>query len=205
MIVLSVAIGMATGNINAVSQAAISGAADAVALFIILLGTICMWNGLMKIAEASGVTAFIARVLSPVTRLLFPDLDPKGEGVEAITMNMTANFLGLGNAATPLGLRAMKKMSESSGGSKTATNSMAMFVVINTASLQLVPTTIAMLRIKAGSTNPFDILPCIWISSIITLCTGVILAKLMSRQKIFAPGPGNNKPRLHGRQANGVR
>lgn len=183
MIILSVLIGIVTGRIGAVSQAAITGAADAVGLFIVLLGTICMWNGLMKIAQAAGITRVIAKLLSPLTRRLFPDIKPDSEGMQAITMNMTANFLGLGNAATPLGLRAMKKMAECGPKKGEATNSMAMFVVMNTASLQLVPTTIAVIRIKCGSSQPFDILPCIWIASLVTLCSGIALAKLMSARR----------------------
>ena len=182
MITLSVIIGIADGRINEVSTAALTGAADAVALFLILLGTICMWSGLMKIAEAAGITAIIAKLLSPITKRLFPDLKPDSEGMQAITMNMTANFLGLGNAATPLGLRAMKIMAESSPKKDTATNSMAMFIVINTASLQLIPTTIAAIRINNGSKSPFDILPCIWLASIVTVVTGVVLAKIMSKK-----------------------
>jgi spore maturation protein A len=183
MLVFSVLIGVYTGRIGEVSQAAITGAADAVGLFLILLGTICMWNGLMKIAEKAGITTLISRLLSPLTRRLFPDLPPDGEGIQAVTMNMTANFLGLGNAATPLGLRAMKKMAETSREKGVATDSMAMFIVMNTASLQLVPATIAAIRIKCGSTSPFDILPCIWISSTVTLCAGIALAKLMSARR----------------------
>lgn len=182
MIALSVFIGIFTGRITAVSTAAITGATDAVALFLILLGTICLWSGLMKIAQEAGITGLIARLLSPVTKRLFPDLDPKSEGMQAITMNMTANFLGLGNAATPLGLRAMKKMEEISPIKGTATDSMAMFVVINTASLQLIPTTIAAIRIKYGSAAPFDILPCIWLASSVTLLTGIVLAKSLSKK-----------------------
>lgn len=183
ILVLSILIGAATGRIGAVSQAAITGAAGAVELFLLLLGTICMWNGLMKIAEYAGVTDAICKLLSPLTRRLFPDLKPSSEGMQAITMNMTANLLGLGNAATPLGLRAMKYMAQEAPSKGVATDSMAMFVVINTASLQLVPTTIATIRIKYGSGAPFDILPCIWISSIVTLSVGILLAKLLARKR----------------------
>lgn len=183
LIAIAIVVGIANGRINEVSRAALTGAGDAVALFLILLATICLWNGLMKIAEKSGVTKAVARLLSPLTRRLFPDIDPKGEAMQAMTMNMTANFLGLGNAATPLGLRAMKRLNEYPHEKGTATNSMAMFLIINTASLQLVPTTIAAIRIKCGSAQPFSMLPCIWITSIVTLCTGVLLANLFSRRR----------------------
>lgn len=188
MLVLSVVIGFCTGRIAAVSQAALGGAADAVALFLILLGTICMWNGLMKIAEYAGITGWVSRLLSPVTRRLFPDLKPGSEGMEAVTANLAANFLGLGNAATPLGLRAMKLMAEKAPQKGVATDSMAMFLVMNTASLQLVPATIAALRMKYGSKSPFEILPCTWIASFTTLTVGILLATLMSRRK-RAAGP----------------
>lgn len=183
MIVLAVITGAVTGRMGAVSQAAVAGASDAVALFLLLLGTICLWNGLMKIAEKAGVTRLIAKLLEPVTKRLFPDLKHDDEGIGAVTMNLTANFLGLGNAATPLGLRAMKYMSAHSHENGTATDSMAMFIVMNTASIQLVPTTIAAIRIKCGCAHPFDILPCIWLSSIVTLLSGILLARLMSSRK----------------------
>ena len=181
MVLLSVGIGIADGRIGEVSAAAIRGAEDAVVLCITLLGVICLWNGLMNIAERSGVTRQLARLFLPFTRRLFPDVPPEGAGMQAICMNMTANLLGLGNAATPLGLRAMREMAGvSDREKKTASNSMAMFVVINTAALQLIPTTTAALRIKFGSKTPFDILPCTWISSLVSLAVGITLALLLS-------------------------
>lgn len=181
LILLSIIVGAANGRIGAVSRAAVSGATGAVELFLLLMGTICLWSGLMRIAEYAGVTHVISRLLSPLTRRLFPDIQPESEGMQAITMNMTANLLGLGNAATPLGLQAMKYLAGEAPHKGVATDSMAMFVVVNTASIQLVPTTIAAMRIQYGSAAPFSILPCIWLSSIVTLTAGVLLAKLMAR------------------------
>jgi spore maturation protein A len=143
----------------------------------------CLWNGIMKIADAGGLTKALAKILSPITKKLFPDVKPGSEGMKAICMNIAANFLGLGNAATPFGLKAMKEMSDNSLEKKTATDSMATFIVINTASIQLIPTTIAVIRLKYGSAAPFDILPCVWISSIITLLCGILFAKLMEGPK----------------------
>lgn len=180
MILLSVAIGLMTGKIGAVSQAAIKGAQDAVLLSITLLGVICLWNGLMKIAEAAGITRWLANLFLPLTRRLFPDLPAHGAGMQVVCMNMAANLLGLGNAATPLGLRAMREMSAVAPNKKVATNSMAMFVVINTAALQLVPTTTAAIRIHFGSSTPFDILPCTWISSLVSLAVGIGFAFALS-------------------------
>lgn len=180
MILLSVWIGWMTGRIDAVSQAAIKGAQEAVVLSITLLGVICLWNGLMKIAEASGITRWLARLFLPFTRRLFPDLPVQGAGMQAVCMNITANLLGLGNAATPLGLCAMREMSAVAPHKGTATNSMAMFVVINTAAIQLIPTTTAAIRIHFGSSTPFDILPCTWISSLVSLAVGVGVTFILS-------------------------
>jgi spore maturation protein A len=191
LIALSVICGISTGHINEVSQAALGGASDAVTLFIILLGTICLWNGLMKIADSSGITQLLADFLSPVIKRLFKDLPPNGAGMKAISMNIAANFLGLGNAATPFGLVAMKEMADNAPEKGVATNSMAMFIVINTASLQLIPTTIAVLRMKCGSRAPFDILPCVWFASIVTLLCGILFARLFEREPRRKIQPGN--------------
>lgn len=184
LIAVSVIFGISSGRVNDVSQAALSGAGNAVSLFITLLGSICLWNGLMKIADACGITNILARLLSPITKRLFPDLEPSGKGMKAICMNMAANFLGLGNAATPFGLNAMKEMSKHSAKKDTATDSMAMFIVVNTASLQLIPTTIAVIRMKYGASSPFDILPCVWLASIITLFCGIILARIFETMSL---------------------
>lgn len=184
LIAVSVVFGIATGRINEVSQATLNGAVNAVTLFLTLLGSICLWNGLMKIADACGITKALAKILAPITKHLFPDLSPSGPGMKAICMNMAANFLGLGNAATPFGLSAMKYMSKQAIDKNTATNSMAMFIVINTACLQLIPTTIAVIRIKYGSSSPFEILPCVWMSSIVTLICGIILARLFENTSL---------------------
>lgn len=185
LIGLSVLCGFATGHAGDVSQAALSGACDAVALFVTLLGSICMWNGLMEIADSCGITKLLAKFMSPVIKRLFPDLEPNGAGTKAICMNIAANFLGLGNAATPFGLMAMKEMAKKTIKKDTASDSMAMFIVINTACLQLIPTTIAVIRLKCGSASPFDILPCTWFSSIVTLICGIIFAKIL--EKSFRP------------------
>ena len=193
LIGISVIFGMATGHINDVSQASLNGAGNAVTLFITLLGSICLWNGLMKIADACGITGLLAKLLSPATKRLFPDLKPNSAGMKAVSMNIAANFLGLGNAATPFGLCAMKEMVKHSSKKGVATDSMAMFIVINTASLQLIPTTIAVIRMKYGSVAPFDILPCVWLSSIVTLLCGIIFARLFegiySRKSLIKASP----------------
>lgn len=195
LIAISVIFGIITGKIDQVSQAAISGAFEAVTLFLILLATICLWSGIMKIADKAGITLMLQKMLLPITKRLFPDVKPESAGMKAISMNIAANLLGLGNAATPLGLQAMKELSahsvehgsveHSSKDKSTATNSMITFVVMNTASLQLIPTTIAALRIKYGSATPFDIVPAVWLASIVTVIFGVTLSKVLEQNSIL--------------------
>lgn len=199
----SLVFGACTGRIGKVSQAAVAGAGEAVSLFLVLLAAICLWNGLMKIAEKTGVTRLIQRMLLPVTRLLFRDLPPESEGMRAVSMNITANLLGLGNAATPLGLRAMAEMKKQNGGRKSASNSMATFVVMNTASVQLIPTTIAAIRIRNGSAAPFDILPAMWLASFCTLCFGVLMARALEHTGRDSPPRHKKKRPARGARGDG--
>ena len=134
----------------------------------------------MKIAQESGITDYLSRLLSPITKRLFKGLNPRGKAVSAISMNLVANFLGLGNAATPLGIKAMCEMAKEQRITGVATNDMAMFVVLNTAALQLIPTTTALLRMQYGSATPLDILPLTWMSSIASIVVGVIMARTLS-------------------------
>ena len=130
---ISILCALATGRMQEVSDAVLSGAGDAVQLVISLLGMMCLWTGLMKIADAGGITRILSRAFAPVMKRLFPDYEPESPAVRAICMNVTANLLGLGNAATPMGIAAMKEMAKTNPTPGVANNSMAMFVVINTA------------------------------------------------------------------------
>ena len=176
IMLLSVIFGAINGKMQAVSDAVFSGGQQAVELSLTLLGTICLWSGLMSIAEKAGLTRALSRLMSPVLRLLFPGLDPAGPAARAISMNVAANILGLGNAATPLGLNAMRQLQEENPQKDTASNHMILFVVMNTASIQLIPTTIAALRARYGSHSPMDVMPAIWISSVLSLCVGIVAA-----------------------------
>ena len=169
-----------TGRMPQLSEAAMGQAGEAVTLVLSLTGMLCLWSGLMKIAQESGLTELLSRLLSPVTKRLFKGLRPNGEAVNAITMNLIANFLGLGNVATPLGIRAMCEMAKEQRADGAATNDMAMFVVVNTASIQLIPTTTAMLRMQAGSAAPLDILPATWIASVGSVAVGIVMAGLLA-------------------------
>lgn len=164
------------GNTDNLSAAFADSAADAVQLMLTLAGVICLWSGLMKVAERSGLNALVARLFAPLLKKLFPRLTRDSEAFEAISMNISANLLGLGNTATPLGLRAMKELHRLDGESGTASDEMVIFVVMNTASLQLFPTTLGMLRANYGSKAPFEVLVPIWLSSACALTVALIIA-----------------------------
>lgn len=180
MIIFSVFLGIVNGKIDAVSIAAINECTSAVELIFSICGVICLWSGLMKVATEAKLTDKIASFLSPITTKLFKGIKPNSPAAKAISMNITANLLGLGNAATPLGLLAMKEMKKMSH-SSSATNNMIVFVVLNTASLQLVPTTTGILRFQYGSENPFIILPAVWLSSITSVTIAVITALILGK------------------------
>lgn len=180
MILFAVVTGLAAGRAAPLSDAIMQGGSQAVELTIKLLGMLCLWGGLSKIAEESGLTRGICRVLSPLLRLVFPGLSMDSPAAKAIAMNVSANLLGLGNAATPLGLYAMQKLQEENKSPLVASNHMIYFVVLNTASIQILPTTVAMMRSAHGSANPMEMMPAVWICSVGALCMGLLMARLLT-------------------------
>lgn len=180
LIVFSVIFGIIAGRMNEVSNAAIASCGDAVGLMITLTGSMCLWSGLMKVADRACLTEKISGLFSPLIKVLFGGMDHKSESAKAITLNISANLLGLGNAATPLGIAAMRAMDKENNHGKTASNNMIIFVVLNTASMQLIPTTTAILRQAAGSSRPLDIMPAVWVSSFVSVASGIIMCKLLS-------------------------
>ena len=173
---------LVNGNVEAVTQGALDGAKSAVEMTLALLGMMCFWTGLLEIAKRSGMTEKLARLARPLMSFLFPQLKRDGAAVSTIVMNMTANFLGLSNAATPLGLKAMEELNRANGGSSRASDAMCMFVVINTASINLIPTTLITLRSAAGSSDPFGIIVPVWISSLLSVTVGVAAVKMFSKK-----------------------
>ena len=152
MMLISVVVGTATGNIDAVTEAAINMAKTAVEIAIGLIGIMALWLGTMKIAEESGLIRIIARALRPITIRLFPDVPIDHPAIGSIVLNMAANILGLGNAATPLGLKAMEELQELNPYKDTATNAMCTFLAINTSSVQLIlPATVVALMGAASN------------------------------------------------------
>ena len=175
MVLVSILCGLATGNGAAVGAAALEGAGAAVELCLAMAGVLCLWMGIMEIMKRSGLSAGLSRLL----RRLYPDYARDREVMDCISANVSANLLGLGNAATPLGIQAARKMSRRSPG--VASDGLCMLVVCNTASIQLIPTTVAAVRMAAGCQTPFDILPAVWVTSALSVLTGIGAAKLLAR------------------------
>lgn len=188
IICLSFLFASVTGKMSDLSSAALTSCKDAVTLCVSLCGTICLWNGVMKVAERSGAVKKLSCVFAKPLGLLFPDIDKKGAAMQYIVMNFISNLLGLGNASTPLGIksdeRAEKKNKKAD---KTATRSMIILVVMNTASIQFFPSTIVAIRASYGSASSSDIVPYVWIVSTIALGASVISVfaadKISSRRK----------------------
>ena len=182
MIVLAYIVGVFTGNVEEVTKGAMEGAGQAITTCIGLLGSMCLWTGLSKVAEDSGLTEVFAKVLTPVTKVIFPRIKSGSAPHRAIVMNMVANLLGMGNAATPLGIKAMHELDKLNHHKAVASREMCMFVVVNTASIQLIPATVISLAQANGGTTPTDIIVPVWICSICALVVGVTMAKIFEKR-----------------------
>lgn len=183
LILISAAAAAVTGKSAELTEAVLNKPVEAVNLCIYLCGGMCFWGGLMRIAEKSGFTDIISRIFAVPLGRLFGNIDKNGRAFRAVCMNITANLLGLGNAATPLGIEAMKALKEEEKGDSSATPSMIVFTVLNTASLTLIPSTAVSLRMKYGSAAPMEILPAVWITSAAALTVSVTAAKLFGGGK----------------------
>ena len=179
MAVLSILCGLATGRGELVAAAAVEGAQAAVELCVSIAGMLCLWTGVMEIMRRSGLAEGLSRLLRPVLSLLFPQVSGDRGVMDSISANVSANLLGLGNAATPLGIEAVRRMERKTPG--TASDAMCMLVLCNTASIQLIPTTVASVRAAAGSSSPFDILPAVWLASALSVGVGIAACKLLAR------------------------
>ena len=165
------------GNIENVSNGIFDSLESVVNLSLTLLGTLCMWNGIMEIAMNTSFVEKLTNIIKPLMKFLFPNLNNK-KAYQEISMNMIANVLGLGNAATPLGLKAMKTLQEENENKDKVSNHMAMFIVLNTASLQLIPTNVIAIRTSLGSQMPSGIIFPVWIATIIAAIVGVTATKI---------------------------
>ncbi len=182
MILVALIVSLFTGRIEETVAAATDGAKSAVESSIGLLGIMCLWTGLARIGEKAGVINVFGRFLRPFTKILFPKLKGDSPVVGSMVLNMMANLMGMGNAATPLGIKATKELQKLNGYKKSASNEMCMFIVINTASLQLIPTTLISMRQSYGAENPGEIIVPIWIVSIVALIVGVTVAKILEKR-----------------------
>ncbi|MFI3324628.1 MAG: nucleoside recognition domain-containing protein [Clostridia bacterium] len=181
MIVSSVLYSILTGSVSQTSQELLQGGTTAVTITIGLVGAMAFWLGITELAVKCGITKKISTFLKPIIVFLFPEHKNNTLISEKITLNITANLLGLGNAATPLALDAMKEMQILNKNKDTPTKSMILFVLINTASLQILPTQIATLRLNYGSEEPFSVLIPIWLVSLCTLVFVIIVCKFIQR------------------------
>lgn len=181
MIFFGVLVGLITGNGEGISKSIVGSVDSTVQFMIGLVGLMCFWCGVMKVAEKSGLTQKLSRILRPVLKLIFKEAAKDEKALGAIVMNITANMLGLGNAATPFGIKAMQEMDRLNKEKGKATNDMALFLVLNAACIQLVPTTIISIRAASGSSNPGAIILPAIIASTIAAIVGVVSCKILQR------------------------
>ena len=184
-IVTSIVLGGINGKIDAVTQASMNSAKLAVDISISLIGVMALWLGIMKLAEASGIIVIISKIIKPITKRIFPDVPDGHPAIGNIAMNFSANALGLTNAATPIGIKAMKELQKLNKDKGTATNAMCTFLAINTAGFQLVPASIIAVLLAAGSTNPTIIIGPTLFATSTALITAVIAVKLLEQIPCF--------------------
>ena len=166
-----------TGRGGALAASIIEGAQAGVTLAISLAGSLCLWSGLGRLMEAVGITEALSRLLRPVLFRVFPAARSDAELAQALSGNICANFLGLGNAATPMGISAARRMKQGDA----ATDELCRLIVLNTASIQLIPANVAAVRSSLGCASPFDILPAVWVTSLCSAALGVAAACLLGR------------------------
>lgn len=179
MILFSLIVASISGTLNETVNAAFAGAQASVETVLSFAGVMCFWTGMLKLAEKSGISEKIEKLLSPVVRRLFKKTD--SEARKYISMNITANMLGMGNAATPMGIKAMSALDKHNKNPLYPSDDMCMFVVLNTTSFQLIPTTIIALRAAASSQNPFSVILPIWITSAVSIIAAVTAVKIMCK------------------------
>ena len=181
-IIISCVYGILSGKTNQINDSIFASVEEAVNLCITFLGTISLWSGIMNIATKTSLMKKLTMLLQPIIKFLFPEIHRNPDIEKDISMNMAANVMGLGNAATPLGIKAMQSMQKENNKKDTLSNSMIMFIVINTASIQIIPTSILAIRSSLSSQNPTEIMLPVWISSVCSLITVVIITKILTKK-----------------------
>ena len=180
IVLLSIAAAVILGKGSALSGAVLEGAQSGITLIIGMAGAICLWSGVGRVMERCGVTDLLSKLLSPLLKRLFPSTRQDPVLSQKLSANICANILGLGNAATPMGIQAAQRMAaaEKTG---TASDQLCRLIVLNTASIQLIPTSVAAVRLAAGCTTPFDILPAVWLTSLCSAALGLFSAWCMGK------------------------
>ena len=181
-LIISFIFGICFGNINETNKAIFGSTEGAVNLSIYLLGTMALWSGIMKVAEKTSIVNKIKKILRPVLKFLFPKISEENEAYTNISMNMVANIMGLGNAATPMGLKEMKSLQDRNKDKKKLSNEMAVFIVLNTASIQIIPTTVIAIRNSLGSENPTAIIFPVWIATICAASAAIYSVKILIKR-----------------------
>lgn len=181
-IIISFVFAIYSGKVLNVSNAVFNSAEQTVTLCLSLLGTLCLWNGIMKIAVKTSMIEKLTKFLKPLISFLFPEIKENKKISKEISMNMAANILGLGNASTPLGLKAMESMQKENPDKDKLSNSMAMFILVNTASLQIIPTTVISIRNSLGSENPTKIIIAVWVTTIVAFATAITAGKILIKR-----------------------
>lgn len=185
LIVISIVIGALNGKLQDVINSVMSGAELSVKIAFSLIGIMAFWLGIMRIAEKSGLIKFIAKVIKPITKFLFNELPPDSPAIGDVAMNFTANAFGLANAATPFGIRAMEEMQKENKDKSSASNSMCLFLGMNTAGFQLIPATVIAVLVGIGYKNPTEIIAPTFLVTLISFVSAIILAKM--GQRFFKP------------------
>ena len=188
LIAIAIIIGIFNGKIEDVSNAIFSGIDTAIKTSVYLIGIMVFWVGIMKIAEKSGLVNFIAKILAPIGKILFPEIPNNKEGNEVISdvaFNFSANAFGLGNAATPMGIKAITKMQDFNIDKSSASNAMCMLLAMNTAGFQLIPASVISILIAAGTDNPTEIILPTLIVTTLSFLSAIIFAKIF--EKIWKP------------------
>jgi len=204
LIVLSIIFGAINGKITDVTNAAIKSAETAVELALGLIGVMALWLGLMNIAEKSGIIRLLAKLVKPLTRWLFPDVPADHPAIGSMLMNIFANWLGLANAATPLGLKAMQELQAANPRKDTASNAMVLFLALNTATICLIPATMIAIRASSGAENPTEIIAPTILASVCATIVAVTTAKILSKLPVFKKQwlpPESNKKNISGEQS----
>lgn len=182
MIFASFVCALFTGRMSELSASVVASGQNALELLLRLVSMLCLWGGIMEIAQQAGMTRLFAKLMTPVMKLIFPRLKNESYALEAISMNVTANILGLGNAATPLGLEAMHRLEQINPHKGRASDEMVVFVVMNTAAMHIIPTTVATMRAQYGSQAPMEIMPAAFLTSFFALLSAIIVAKIGNKR-----------------------